>query len=364
MKLSQPEFRAGRCTRYRFRYSLCRRCADACPHEAVTLSEEGVALDGAQCQNCGLCVCACRTGALAAANLPLIDLLKKAIRLPAFSFACAPSGMGGDALVPCLGALDAAVLGYLAKRRIPIELRGSHHCGDCPHGERGAAQLAINLDALGALQEAAGEAEDWLTPILPVPVGAQGAEPETFVASRRQLFRRFLGPAVGEAGSDGEPAAVAIPDRAIRAGAPMLPEQRELLGIVGKLANAEPFLLRPHQALPLMDLDLAPGCTACEACFRVCPTGALLVEESAERWALSFDFNRCVACEVCLEVCQPGVLRPLDPIDAASRPARIRLHGLTKQRCTRCDRHFVSPDPRELCDICADDEDAFAAIFG
>lgn len=158
--------------------------------------------------------------------------------------------------------------------------------------------------------------------------------------------------------------AAPIPDRAIRAGAPLLTEQRELLQIVGKTADAAPFPVAVHEALPLMDLELAPGCTACEACFRVCPTGALLVEEDPSSWALTFDVNRCVACEVCLEVCQPAVLRPMDTVDAAPRPSRIELHSLSKQRCARCDRLFVSPGPRKMCDICADDDDAFAAIFG
>jgi rubrerythrin len=37
---------------------------------------------------------------------------------------------------------------------------------------------------------------------------------------------------------------------------------------------------------------------------------------------------------------------------------------MAKQRCARCDRHFVSPAPQQSCPICRDDEDAFTAIFG
>lgn len=45
------------------------------------------------------------------------------------------------------------------------------------------------------------------------------------------------------------------------------------------------------------------------------------------------------------------------------QPPRVLL-SMAKQRCTRCDRHFVSHTPQQSCPICRDDEDAFTAIFG
>jgi rubrerythrin len=62
-------------------------------------------------------------------------------------------------------------------------------------------------------------------------------------------------------------------------------------------------------------------------------------------------------------VCQPRVLGPADEFDA-SPGRKVALHRLRKQRCARCDRLFVSSEPREVCAICSDDEEAFAAIFG
>ena len=56
--------RATHCTRYRYRYSECRRCADACPHEAIELTDEGVSVSDADCRQCALCAAACPTEAL------------------------------------------------------------------------------------------------------------------------------------------------------------------------------------------------------------------------------------------------------------------------------------------------------------
>ncbi|MCZ7654017.1 MAG: hypothetical protein M5R42_06530 [Rhodocyclaceae bacterium] len=95
----------------------------------------------ARCQNCALCTAACPTAALGADNLPRLDLLRRAIKTTRFSFACAPSGLATRRRGALPGALDATMLAYLAKRRIAVELHGSHHCAQmhpAPGARRGS----------------------------------------------------------------------------------------------------------------------------------------------------------------------------------------------------------------------------------
>jgi len=370
MSLATPSIRSSQCTRYRYRYSECQRCADACPHEAITLGDEGAALLADRCQNCGLCLSACQTGAWASDSFRLIDLLRQAIKQPAWQLACAPAGATGDAIVPCLGAVDGVTLAYMARRGIPVTLHGQWHCAECPHGKAGGAMLAAHLDAVVALHEGAGAgAAGWVLPqIAPPPTAAGPAKdnkrPEAFAPARRQLFRRLIGRCVDEVILAPPPESAPVPEKAIRPGPYALPERRELLQIVTGVKTGEAFPMRLHDALPLMQLSLQQGCTVCEACFRVCPTGALQIEENPDAWALQFRIDRCVACQACLEVCQPRVLDAQAHFDArAEQPVQVLL-ALNKQRCARCDRHFVSAVPEQTCPVCRDDEDAFAAIFG
>ena len=361
MSFGTPEFGATHCVRFRFRYSACARCRDACPHEAIELTDEGVRIDGARCQNCGLCAGACRTEAFSTAAPARVETLKRAIRQQRFSFACAPSQCSADATVPCLGALDAASLAYLAKRGIAVELRGADHCGACQHGSKGPMQLALHLEAVETLRAAAAD-ESWAAIALTGRIDSQ-PRPRATQPARRQLFRRLVGGGLDAIVVAHESAARA-PDKAIRAGSPFATEQRELLQMVCKRADGEPFPLQPHAGLPVAALKLEPGCTACDACFRVCPTGAIQILESSTSWTLAFDADRCTACEVCSEVCQPGVLHPAPELDAAPGRGPRVLHRLAKQRCSRCDRFFVSAEPRESCPVCLDDEFALGAIFG
>lgn len=381
-----PDFRANRCTRYRYRYSECRRCADACPHEAISLSDEGAALIAHACKDCNLCVSACHTDAWTSATFKPIELLREAIKQPAFGLACEPSGCGpgADATVPCLGAIDAVWLAYMARRRIPVTLHGSGHCAECAHGKTGAAQLRLNLDALDTLLKAATQpatdsepphsAPDWLMPVLAQDQCAprardQAAGRTAVAASRRQLFQRIFrldsdAPIASGQGSTSEKTPKSVPEKAIRAGAYAVSERRELLQIVCRQKNNAPFHVAYHESLPLLQLNLQPGCTVCEACFRVCPTGALQIEESPDEWALTFQTDHCVACGVCLEVCQPQVLDAAPSCNAQPEQATITLIRQRKQRCVRCDRHFASSTTQKTCPVCRDDEDAFAAIFG
>lgn len=297
-------------------------------------------------------------------NLPWIELLKQAGKQAAFVFSCAPSGAAGDAVVPCLGVLDAPMLAYLAKRGIAVELRGSHHCVDCVHGVTGAAQLELNLEAVTKLRDAV-EDEKWAEPVL-AGNNEPGAVPTgEHVTARRQLFRRLIGRGVDEiARAATARSAAPVPEMAIRAGRPFITAQRELLQFVCKREDGKAAMLTPHAALPLLQLRLAPGCTACEACFRACPTAALDIKESSTAWALTFQFDRCVACGVCVEVCQPDVLHASETMDGRPMQEIVTLHALRKQRCQRCDRFFVSSTAAQVCSVCTDDEASFSAIFG
>lgn len=365
--LTIPESRTSRCVRYRYRYSTCQRCADACPHEAVTLSDEGVAIDAVRCQNCALCAAVCPTETLLADNLPRIDLLKLAIKQKKFSFACAPSAEKGDAVVPCLGALDAAMLSYLASRGIAVELLGSEHCTYCAHAPKGAEQLAMHLEGLALLREAAGD-EQWAeTAVVKRGNRVDGGSRDMHQASRRQMFRRLVGRGIDAATHPGaqQPDAP-VPSKAIRIAAPFMTEQRELLHTLWQSKAENQHRIEPHPALHMAQMKVKEGCTACEACARVCPTGALRIVEGSTAWALTFQFSRCIGCDVCLEVCQPGVLQPLEVIDLVAEVEKqpVILHRLSKKRCNRCDRFFISAVDSENCPICEGDDEDFTEIFG
>jgi Fe-S-cluster-containing hydrogenase component 2 len=89
------------------------------------------------------------------------------------------------------------------------------------------------------------------------------------------------------------------------------------------------------------------------------------VRESGVAWELTFRQFRCVGCGLCVEACQPGVLSFAGSLGSApAAKTAVTLHALSKQRCGRCDRFFISAAPAETCQICEGDDADFAAILG
>jgi ferredoxin len=366
--MSLPEFRATHCTRYRYRYSECRRCADACSYDAIELSDEGVTVSNAACRQCALCAAACPTEALTVREAAPVDLLRRAIKLGSVRIACAPSSQKGDEILPCLGALGAATLAVLASRGIAVTLAEASFCEKCPHGSKGASALTVNLDGARTLREVIGN-DGWADVVIADDGGAS-ASTAGHDDRRRQLFRRFFSPGGGGI----SPADVqSAPLKAVRFARPVSTAGRELLQMLFEqtgAATSEPgkapsSALPSHNALFAARIEMLPGCNACEVCARACPTAALEVREHSAAWELAFRQSRCVGCGLCVEACQPRVLRYADHMgDDPGGKTHQPLHTLAKQRCKQCDRFFTSSEPAEMCPICEGDDADFAALFG
>lgn len=352
-----PEIRQERCTRYRYRYSACSRCADQCPHQALILNAEGVSIEAGNCSGCALCTVSCPTAVFHAKNLPLTAIARPDSE--SLAIACHPSELKGDVHVPCLGALDVALLASLGLRGIKVTLRGSGHCEQCAHAPHGGQRLQAMFDTLANI-DAFNEDGPWPLPQMDDISEVSGLDRRR--AGRRQLFRRWLVHGTEAARNETQPA-TEIPASAIRYAAHFIPARRRLAEKI--LCQVSEALSDEMSAMTWTTAYVDAGendCTGCEACARVCPTGALKVIEEDDNWKLIVSSSQCVGCGVCVEACTVNAIA-LHHGWQLTEVQSHTLHALRRYRCQGCGRYIIGIDD-DICPVCSDDADSFSAIFG
>lgn len=289
-----PNFVAQHCLAVRG--SGCRACADACPHDAITVTRT-VKIEPVDCTGCGLCVSACPSLALAPRERVVTD---QAVRCSAVQ--------GETTSVVCLARLQASDLVRMAAPGRPVTLARSD-CAACDIG--GAAVPA-------ALERAAAAARELLA-LHGRKLELRIVETETLdlprdrvEISRRDLLRggwrevrrsgsALLAPLEGLAEAEAE----AGDRRALPA-----EHQRRVRAI--ELSRPAPDSIVPL-ALP----EVLDGCILCPACTRACPTNALrrvFDGDAAGGARLELDNDRCIGCDACVDACPVAVVRMRDDV--------------------------------------------------
>jgi len=84
----------------------------------------------------------------------------------------------------------------------------------------------------------------------------------------------------------------------------------------GSLTEASPFAARASFGFPVVDFS---RCTACEACARACPTGAIQTAmPEPGRKTLTVSYAACIQCRACVTECPEGAVSVSGEIDVAS----------------------------------------------
>ncbi len=311
-----------RCVHNWHRKATCKRCVDACPEGAVSITGEGIEIDWKKCTSCGKCIPACPTEALA----PLTRQLPKS---PAVQVACSHQqglvGVKGRLLLPGLWTLDLQLALVLASRGVSrISIQG---CGQCGMAGR-------------VLDERRKEIQERL-PCLTIESAGAGQEKEM---GRREFFsvlgREGHSRSLKLAGDVAAAVRERLSPPAKRS--PAVPERRRMLICLGQ-RHLQPFLT---------GMSASDRCDGCMMCARFCPTGALSEErgeEKGERLCLGFSAERCVQCDLCLDICPRAALgyRPPDS------PGDSILFSAPLGACPSCGREAVGGG---LCLQCAKEQ--------
>lgn len=343
--------------------SSCVACIDSCPVAALSLDGEGLApaVDAAACIGCGICVPACPTGATSGVGIAPARIAAAALEAPdRLEVRCGAARSAAQLARPdawaidvfCLAAVDAETVAAVAARLEPggVLTLVRSDCATCPAragrrveetSARGAALAArvapdrtVAVEVVDSYDDANAGARH--------PAAARDRVRDAIAPSRRDLLSGFTRGRSRDAVAE-RPSASSedVGSGTPRDAAAVLPPPRTaLLAIAPRAPLSRPFA--------------EPGCTACEACSTVCPTGALTWTVTLSDATLTVDERACLACGECVRVCPEDVLALgcsiTDPgDDSTPSPATVtsvrmaqceacgaELHPGEIGRCTRC----------------------------
>ena len=83
----------------------------------------------------------------------------------------------------------------------------------------------------------------------------------------------------------------------------------------GVLTEANPFGNPASFGFPVIDFS---RCTACEACARSCPTGAIRTETTKDRKTLSLSYAACIQCRECVSGCPEQAVTVSTAVEVAA----------------------------------------------
>jgi ferredoxin len=354
---------AERCLHARGKFSACQDCVEACPAQAIQPGHPPQ-LDSEACCNCLACLPVCPTGALTADDaVPALLNCAARVEAEALEIVCQRHPrpehglLAGSAAIRvrgCLAGLGAgayAALIALGARQVLVR---ADACAEC-------AWAALAPQVRATVEQAQRLAAPWVRAEALVCVTTPPAEPaverplweaENPPLSRRDIFR--LASRRGQVLA----ARAVTEEAASTARAPSRERQRQRQALKQMperaTAAAESAALGPWYGT----LAVGEACTACGACARICPTGALrlnLDTGDAPSYRLEFEPWACIGCGACRQACVPAAITvdeqpAFEAVFGPREPVTLRAGALA--RCARCKTWMAARPETRLCPTC------------
>jgi len=335
---------AEHCVRRLSPRATCRRCLEACPLDAVKLTQAGVIIG--ECNRCGVCTAVCPTEALQdPERTPAYFLARGREILQTYEqvgFVCSPPGKearSGSHVITatCLGAIPVEVVVALATEGTVVFSRQGRECTSCPlarGGEIWGKHSALARQMVAVL----GLPEDRIAFRNNIPPAAP-AERRGKVEGRAAMGRReFLASMV----------------RGLRLRGPAEGPERPGMSASRRAILQEVWNTRTSGGKdgpwPQPGLELAGPCYLCNICSRLCPQKALILKGDE----LFFHPSLCTGCGLCIDVCLHGGLAWGEnmSLKEVSSAERKRLAAAVTVRCSRCGEEFRASPQTDLCLRC------------
>ncbi|MEA1916104.1 MAG: 4Fe-4S binding protein [Campylobacterota bacterium] len=359
------ELNSSACVRGLTKFSTCSACELSCPTDAIKIDGALPLINFSQCVGCGGCVGVCPSQALSLENFSLTNTIFSLIDTKQKLLTC-------KADVPCLSVFDVQSLSSLVIfKNSDIEFDMAY-CDECEIASTCKALIencveesnyllsaidvenCVKLVKVGAVQDVQKEPtrRDFLSSInIQNTIGAKVEFDKKVKNSIDEFMTQTL---------QSEDIA-------------KIREQKLITDSKKLFAMALKRLEKPktYHVIDATDITFSSQklineatCSACQMCYRLCPTSALTSDNKNSK--IDFDPFLCIACGTCHDVCESNALTksPSFNIKELFEPKIQRLINFSVKRCNECNNFFISLNGEKLCHVCKIEEEDAMSLWG
>jgi len=358
--MSLISLNASRCVRSLARESECNRCEIICPTNAIVVGDNPLpSINFSQCVGCGACDAICPSEALSLDDFKPTDFFFDFIEDEDNLISCRKN-------VPCIAALSVEHIISLAvlKKDMVLDMG---HCEACDIKLTCQPQIVKNYEEASYLLEAMeNEAVIRLEDI------CYEEESKKESANRRDFLRSINLTTVAKTKHSFEQEVKKASDELVEhtlqkvdialLKKKRIPDKRKLFfSAIKRVERPSQFHIVDAGEVTFTSSKLLDEstCTACQMCYRVCPTGALTSDIKNSK--IDFDPFLCIKCNVCHDVCEPNsiTLSPSYALKEFFEPEVQNLISFRVRRCDECNIIFSTNSNEKMCYRCkAEDEEA------
>jgi len=356
---------AGLCVRSLSVESQCNKCEVVCPTQAIVVGENPLpAINFSTCVNCGACAGVCPSEALELEEFSATNFFFDFIEDEDNLISCRKN-------VPCIAALSVEHIISLAvlKKEMVFDMG---YCDGCEIASTCKPQIEANYEEATYLLEAMEN--DAIIKLEDVKYENESEQP----TQRRDFLSAFNLKTVAKVKKSFEDEVQKASDELTEhtlqktdialLKKKTIPNRRKLFFTAIKRVD-KPSVFHTVDAEEVsftsQKIMNEESCTACQMCYRVCPTGALTSDIKNSK--IDFDPFLCIKCHICHDVCEPDAITLSNAYNVKEffEPEVVNLISFSVKRCDECNMIFSSNNPDDtLCKRCQIEEDEARALWG
>jgi formate hydrogenlyase subunit 6/NADH:ubiquinone oxidoreductase subunit I len=356
---------AGLCVRSLSVESQCNKCEVVCPTNAIVVGENPLpSINFSSCVQCGACVGICPSEALSLEEFSTTNFFFDFIEDEECLISCRKN-------VPCITVLSVEHIISMALLKGEL-LFDMGYCQGCEIASICKPLIEKNYEEASYVLEAMES--DAVIKLENICYEEASQKP----SERRDFLRNFNLKTVVKVKKSFENEVQKASDELVEhtlqktdialLKKKTIPDKRKIFFTAVKRAE-KPSVFHTIDAKELsftsQKVMNEERCTACQMCYRVCPSGALTSDLKNSK--IDFDPFLCIKCNICHDVCEPDALQLAEAysIQEFFEPSVENLIRFSVKRCDECNMFFSSNNPDDkLCRRCKIEEDEAKSLWG